>query len=249
MTHTRPGLVWLTILLYPLNMPAKNRTKEYAEDSYYHLYNRGVEKRSIFLDEQDYAVFLSYLKEYLSFRDEKALSDKLLDYSISYKERDNILKILRLNNFYDDITLLSYCLMPNHFHFFVKQKGALSIDKFMNSLCTRYTMYFNKKYKRVGSLYQGVYKAVMITKDEQFTYLSKYIHKQTYIHLGTKGQALRVSVQPSSYPEYLGKRKTEWIHPEEILANFSNTNPKLSYKSFVEEDNDFSPIQEKILEY
>lgn len=229
-------------------MPAKNRIKIYLEDSYYHLYNRGVEKRSIFLDEQDYGVFLSYLKEYLSSRDDKALSKRLADYSISYKERENILKILRLNNFYGEIILLAYCLMPNHFHFFLKQKSSLSIDKFMNSLCTRYTMYFNKKYKRVGALYQGVYKAVSIESDMQFVYLTKYIHKQTLIHLGTKGQALRGWKNLSSYPEYLGKRKTEWVHPEEVLSYFSKTNPKLTYKAFVEEKDNFSVIQNKILE-
>ena len=234
--------------VYTRHMPAKNRIKEYTEGGYYHLYNRGVEKRTIFLDEQDYRVFLSYLKEYLSFRDDKALSEKLTDYSISYKEREDILKILHLNNFYGEMIVLAYCLMPNHFHFFVKQKGAFSIDKFMNSLCTRYTMYFNKKYKRVGALYQGVYKAVSIKTNEQFIYLSKYIHKQAYLYLGTKGQALRGWEQPSSYPEYLGKRKTEWVHPEEVLSYFSKTNPKLTYKAFVEETDDFSVIQDKILE-
>ena len=229
-------------------MPARNSIKQYVENSYYHIYNRGVEKRRIFLEEQDYRVFLSYLKEYLSFRDQKTLSKKLADYSISYKERESILRILHLNNFYDEMTLMAYCLMPNHFHFFVKQRNALSIDKFMNSLCTRYTMYYNKKYKRDGALYQGVYKAVYIENDEQFIYLSKYIHKQSFIHLATKGDALGGWEQPSSYPEYLGKRKTEWIHPEEILSYFSKTNPKLTYKSFVEEKDVFSIIQNKVLE-
>ena len=229
-------------------MPARNRIKEYVENGYYHLYNRGVEKRLIFLDEQDYGVFLSYLEEYLSFRDEKTLSEKLSDYSISYKERGYILKILRLNNFYEEIALLAYCLMPNHFHFFIKQKAASTIDKFMNSLCTRYSMYFNRKYKRVGALYQGVYKAVSINNEGQFVYLSKYIHKQAYIHSGTKGQALRGWEQPSSYPEYLRKKKTEWVHPEELLNYFSKTNPKLSYKAFVEETDDFSIMENKILE-
>ena len=228
-------------------MPARNRIKEYIKNSYYHLYNRGVEKRVIFLDEQDYGVFLSYLKEYLSFRDEKTLSEILSDSSTSYKEKDHILRILQLNNFYEEIILLAYCLMPNHFHFFVKQRSNISIDKFMNSLCTRYTMYFNRKHKRVGSLYQGVYKAVTINTDEQFVYLSKYIHKQTLMLPGTKGQALRAWKHPSSYPEYLGKRKSEWVQPEEILSYFSKSNPKLSYKSFVEESDDFSVIQSKLL--
>src|SRR3989344_3327786 len=135
-------------------MPAKNSRKQYLENGYYHIYNRGVEKRIIFLDQQDYNVFLSYLKEYLTKRNEKELQEKLTDASIPWIEKDKILRQLRLNNFYNELVLLAYCLMPNHFHFFVKQKSPGTIDKFMNSLCTRYTMYFNKKYKRVGSLYQ-----------------------------------------------------------------------------------------------
>lgn len=234
-------------------MPSRNRIKQYAENSYYHIYNRGVEKRLIFLDEQDYAVFLSYLKTYLLPKNEMGLLEKLSDPNISYAEKDYILKLLRLNNFYGAITLLAYGLMPNHFHFFIKQKDSKSMDKFMQSLGTRYTMYFNRKYTRVGSLYQDTYKAVSIENDQQFIYLSKYIHKQTLIHqsaerIDPKGRTLQIQGQPSSYPEYLGKRRTEWVHPEKVLSFFSKTNPKLSYKAFVEEDNDFSPIQNKTLE-
>jgi len=231
-------------------MPARNRTKQYIENSYYHIYNRGVEKRSIFLDKQDYSVFLSYLKTYLMPKDGKALIQRFAEPDISPQEKDKILKLLRLNNFHNDITLLAYCLMPNHFHFFIKQKNALSIDKFMQSLGTRYTMYFNRKHKRVGFLYQDTYKAVLLENEYQFIYLSKYIHKQAVIHKGPtlQGRTLRDWEQPSSYPEYLGKRKTEWIHPEEVLSYFSKTNPKLSYKTFVEESDDFSVIQNKILE-
>lgn len=218
-------------------MPAKNSRKSYLENGYYHLYNRGVEKRQIFLDEQDYAVFLSYLKEYLLPKDEKKLREQLTNPDISYRERDKILKLLRLNNFADEISLLAYCLMPNHFHFFIKQKSANTIDIFMNSLGTRYTMYFNRKYDRVGSLYQGVYKAVLVSNESQFIYLTKYIHQQA---LASQGEALQG--QPSSYEEYLGKRRTEWIKPEEVLAYFSTTSPSLSYESFVKEETDFTII-------
>jgi len=235
-------------------MPAKNRTKQYVENGYYHIYNRGVEKRTIFVDEQDYAVFLSYLRDYLIPKDKIELQKKLSNPDISYKEKDKILKLLRLNNFYGEITVLAYCLMLNHFHFFLKQKSLTSINQFLQSLCTRYTMYFNKKYRRVGSLYQDIYKAVSIETEEQFIYLSKYIHKQALFHesptapVASQGWSLRSWKQPSSYPEYLGKRKTQWIHPEEVLSYFSKTNPKLTYKTFIEEKDDFSIIQNKILE-
>lgn len=231
-------------------MPAKNALKLYVENSYYHLYNRGVEKRSIFQDEQDYVVFLSYLKQYLLPKDEKYLTSIISNQSSSSKEKDDALRLLRLNNFSTEITLLAYCLMFNHFHLLIKQKSAGSIDRFMNSICTRYTMYFNKKYKRVGPLYQGVYKAVMVETEEQLLHLSKYIHQQA---LGTKGEALKGSPKlyekrPCSYSEYRGFRETEWIHPEEILAYFSKTNPRLSYETFMAEEDDLEKIGKLTLE-
>lgn len=221
-------------------MPARNSRKQYVENSFYHLYNRGVEKRVIFLNQQDYNVFLLYLTQYLLPKDEKELSQRLSDPLLSYKEKAQVAKLLRLNNFSNEIKLLAYCLMPNHFHFFVQQKSSGSIDKFMNSLCTRYTMYFNAKYKRVGSLYQGVYKAVLIAHEEQFLHLSRYIHQQA---IGKKGKN-----QPSSLSDYLEKTTTEWIRPEETLNYFNKTNPTLSYESFMNQDDDTSLIQDLILD-
>ena len=201
-------------------MPGKNTVKQYLENGYYHIYNRGVEKREIFLDKQDYAVFLSYLKEYLSPKDEKKLMERLSKPDITYQEKDKIIKSLRMNNFYDDISLYSYCLMLNHFHLLIKQSKAESIHYFLKSICTRYAMYFNRKYKRTGHLFQGIYKAVLVTSDEQLLYLTRYIHKQA---LNLQLDTLQTQeVQPSSYGEYLGLRKTPWIKSEEILKYFSN---------------------------
>lgn len=226
-------------------MPARNIIKQYLENGYYHLYNRGVEKRVTFLDEQDYGVFLSYLKEYLLPKDLKGLNERLADPTISAKERDKILKQLRLNNFADEITLLAYCLMPNHFHLFIKQKSSSTIDKFMQSIGTRYTMYFNRKYKRVGSLFQAVYKAALVTNEQHFIYLSKYIHQQA---LALPGETLEAKDQPSSYGKYLDLYHAPWIKPEEILSYFSKTNPSLSYQAFVEETEDIGPIEDITLE-
>lgn len=224
-------------------MPSKNSTKVYVKSGCYHIYNRGVEKRLIFLDKQDYGVFLSYLKEYLLPKDEKGLSQILADVNVAWTEKEKALKLLRLNNFSNEIALFAYCLMPNHFHFLLKQSKANSIDKLMNSLGTRYTMYFNRKYKRVGGLYQDVYKAVLVQTDEQLIHLSCYIHKQS---LSPQGDALQN--QPSSYPEYIGLRKTEWVQPYEILSFFQKTSPEKSYENFVLEREDNISIQNLVIE-
>lgn len=230
-------------MVFYFKVPARNSIKQYTENGYYHIYNRGVEKRTIFQDEQDYGVFLGYLKEYLTPKDEKGLQAKLADLEIPWSEKDKVLKLLHLNNFSEEIMLLAYCLMPNHFHFLVKQRSLDSIDKFMQSIGTRYTMYFNKKYKRVGSLFQAVYKAVLVTSDEQFLHLTRYIHKQALI---LQGETLQK--QPSSYLDYLGLRKTEWAKPNEVLNYFSKNNPNLSYQAFVRQEIDITFFKDVIIE-
>ena len=103
-------------------MPGKNSIKVYGDDCYYHVYNRGVNKRKIFKDKQDYSVFLGYLKEYLLPRDQERLLKIAADASSKYKERETAKKQLQLNNFCERVFLIAYCLMPNHFHFLIKQK-------------------------------------------------------------------------------------------------------------------------------
>ncbi len=212
-------------------MAAKNSVKDFVPGGIYHIYNRGVEKRIIFLDDQDRAVFLSYLKTYLLPKDEKALHGVLANSNSSYKEKDLALKALKLNNFADSMTLLSYCLMPNHFHFLVKQTDADTIDRFMNSFGVRYSMYFNRKYRRVGPLFQGIYKAVLVTTDEQLLHLSRYIHRNP-IALASQDTLLR-GYSYSSYPQYLGLNHAAWVHPEDILAYFSKSQHQ-GYQKFVE---------------
>lgn len=212
-------------------MPAKNRIKQYVENGYYHIYNRGVEKRVVFADAQDYAVFLSYIKTYLTAKDTQSLKDVLANESANSKEKDVALKLLRMNNFFEDLTLLSYCLMPNHFHFLVHQKEPDTIDRFMNSLGTRYSMYFNRKYKRVGPLFQGLYKAVLITSDEHLIHVSRYIHRNP----ASQGPALQKNTY-SSYGDYLGIKKTSWVDKNGILSlPYFAKQGISSYRSFVED--------------
>lgn len=202
-------------------MPSKHSKKPYLPDCYYHVYNRGVEKRDIFLDDADYETFLSFLSEYLSPKATNELTTQLLNPSLYAYEKAAIRNKLKRNNFANQLQLLSYCFMPNHFHLLIKQTEASSIDTFMNSLATRYTMYFNRKYKRVGPLYQGVYKAAPLTSMKQVLFLSRYIHKQAY------------RTQPCSYSAYNQASTTPWIQTNEVLTYFATLYPKLSYDAFI----------------
>lgn len=222
-------------------MPGKNSLKIYGEDCYYHVYNRGVNKRKIFKDKQDYSVFLSYLKGYLLPCDREKFMQILTNASSTANEKELAKKQLRLNNFFDRVFLIAYCLMPNHFHFLIKQKDIQGMELMMRSLMTRYTMYFNKRHGRVGTLFQSSYKAVLIESDAQLLHISRYIHLNPVSWNISKGVSIfdQITSQPSSYPVYLGKIKQDWVKTEIILSNFSQSGFS-SYQSFVElRDNDY----------
>ncbi len=224
-------------------MAAKNSIKEYVSKSFYHIYNRGVEKRDIFLDQQDFSVFLSYLKTYLEPKDEIELRAVLASEESSYAEKSKTLKLINLKNFYQDINIHCYALLPNHFHFLLWQDSADGIDRFMNALGVRYSVYFNHKYHRVGPLFQGVYKAVMVTSDEQLLHLSRYIHLNPFQWLEyplNKRQEIHL---PSSLPEYLKERQTAWIKTEQIIEYFSKSNQGTSsYLQFLQDASDSESV-------
>ncbi len=209
-------------------MPSKNTVKIYLENGYYHIYNRGVEKREIFLDEQDCSVFLYYIRMYLSPIEE-------LQKSIQPGTR--ILRFIPLN-LSNEIDLISFALMPNHIHLQLKQISKDGITKFMRRLSTSYAMYFNKKYKRVGPLFQGIFKAVNIESDEYLLHLSRYIHLNSMSLMESKKRINFLDF--SSYPYYLRSKEASWIKPSEVLNYFNNARKPnikdiLSYQSFVED--------------
>ncbi|MFO0971416.1 MAG: transposase [Candidatus Saccharimonadales bacterium] len=200
-------------------MPSRNVIKEFAPGQYYHIYNRGVAKLPIFLDAQDKHVFLKILRRHLDPHDKS-----LRDDGVVYRK------------FNTDIELLCYCLMGNHFHllFYVKEDGdpnALSV--FMQSAMTAYTMYFNKRHKRVGALFQGVFKASRITNENYLTHITRYIHinpqtYKTYAH--------------SSIGYYLGQKRSSWLNQDRVLAIFEGED----YSSFLEDYEEQKLIMEEI---
>ena len=199
-------------------MPAINVVKYYEDNGCYHVYNRGVEKREIFLDHQDYVVFLSYLKDYLCPDDVPTIK---------------IFPSRKLKNYFESIRLLSYCLMPNHFHLQIRQTSRMAMSCFMRSLLTRYSMYFNRKYRRVGGLFQGSYKAVMITFEDQLVYLTRYIHRNPSPD-DTSGRNLEVlrRYRYSSLVNYLGEIRQPWVKCDEILEIVSRLEVSSNYEGF-----------------
>lgn len=151
------------------------------------------------------------------------------------------------------MSLLCFCLLPNHFHFLLKPDSEVSIVKFMNSLQLGYAKYFNTKYERVGPLFQGRFKAKLIESEEYLLQLSKYIHCNPAIStFRQKVPALNsfTTYPYSSYQNYLGENRWSFVETENILSYFVKNNPMLSYKSFVEETkSDLSILAPFVIEF
>lgn len=194
----------------------------FVNDYYYHVYNRGVEKRTIFNNRWDYSRFLDLLGYYRNFPQPIKFSDF----------RRGMRKLQPIQNQKELITIYAYCLMPNHFHLLLKQENNQGITKFLKQITNSYTRYFNTKYDRIGPLLQGTFKAKLIETDEYLLQLSKYIHKNP-IKLSNWNHE---HYHYSSYKYYLSKVKHPFCNTSFILSYFSRKKPSLNYQSFVEEN-------------
>ena len=143
------------------------RDFKFTNNEFYHIYNRGVEKRLIFNQQRDYYRFISCLFE---FNNTMPSNNHSYYFNLKSKERAN------MNNDTSLIEIMAFCLMPNHFHLLIKQIVDGGITNFMRKLGTGYTNYFNLKYERVGPLFQGKFKAKHIDNDNYMFYLPHYIH-------------------------------------------------------------------------
>lgn len=172
-------------------MPSRNILKQYVSESYYHVYLRGASKTQIFQDKTDYEKFLSLFERYLS-KDPK-LSSNGIPYPHYYKQ----------------IELLAYCLMPTHFHLLIWQEDTKSIINFMRSLLTSYSRYYNLKYKRTGALFEGRYKASLISDDSYLVHISRYIHLNPRYWQNYKYSSLGYYFNSKDKPNYFKPAKIE----------------------------------------
>lgn len=140
----------------------------FANEHIYHIYNRGVEKRDIFLNTKDYLRFIANLYEFNDASPTFNFGRHHIQIPIEVR-----LQSARKN---PPVKLLAFCLMPNHFHLMIQQNSDGGITKFMRKLGTGYTNYFNIKYNRVGALFQGKFKSVLLEREAHFIHLPHYIH-------------------------------------------------------------------------
>ena len=150
------------------------RKPQFTNNEIYHIYNRGVEKRNIFLDDQDHFRFVHDLFEFNN-------KDQVLNVGYYFNSQSMEVE----PQYFEQrerkprkllVEILTFCLMPNHYHLLLRQKTEKGTIQFMQKLGTGYTMYFNQKNKRVGPLFQGRFKAIHINKQKYLDYLLYYIH-------------------------------------------------------------------------
>ena len=149
------------------------RKDHLVQGEIYHIYNRGVDKRDIFMDDEDRFRFIHDLFEFNDVNPSPNMNEilfnkkmKNMEVGLPYMREPR--KVL--------VEILAYCLMDNHFHMILRQKAENGITEFMRKLGTGYTNYFNQKYERSGSLFGGKFKSVCIKNDAHLMYLPVYIH-------------------------------------------------------------------------
>jgi len=209
-----------------------------APGEFYHLYNRGTEKRNIFSTQRDYDRFVSML--YISN------GSTPVHLQIQGLTLNELFSVERGEPLVD---IGAYCLMPNHFHLLVRENKEGGVGKFMQKLTTGYTMYFNKRHERTGSLFQGTYKSTHADEDRYLSYLISYIHlnpvkliepkwKETGIADRKRSKMHLEQYDYSSYLDYLGRERAE-----NAIIN------KEAFPEYFETPSDFKKCIEEWLSY
>jgi len=179
----------------------------FSQDLFYHVYNRGNRKQTIFEQPGDYLHFLQRLEDFKKIY---------------------------------PVELISFCLMPNHFHFLIKPKEPRAISQLISRLCNSHSRFYNIKYETVGGLFQGRFKDKSVEKDEYFVHLSRYIHLNPLKFLPNSTSQVEIiefleKYPWSSYREFVSGNYTLVDNPESLLSlgYFSHKDPQGSYRKFV----------------
>lgn len=202
-----------------------------APGEYYHLVNRGIDKKNIFLEERDYLRFLLLI---LYFQFSHQILTNLNRYVNNYVKH----RMFNIGSEGDHdqasrtVGLVAFCLMPNHFHLLIEDRKGQGISKYMQRTLNAYTKYFNTKYDHGGHIFQGPYRCVHIADNTQLLHTSAYIHRNPR-ELKDWFQK-EVEYPWSSLQDYLKKNRWGTLLQKEIIENQFKETPAHSYQSFIE---------------
>ncbi len=199
-----------------------------ATNCIYHVYNRGTDKREIFLDPSYYSRFISILKHCLTYNYPYSLLMRFLKTAESKTQKQQVFQRLETKRTEPLVEIISFCLMPNHYHLTLKQLSDKGISNFMQRIGNAYTKYFNILQDRSGRLFEATFKAVPVESEEQLIHLSRYQHINPYSLDLTPKELVNYSW--SSLPTYLGKKEPSFVNPEMVLSSFKDSK---SYLDFV----------------
>lgn len=189
----------------------------------YHVLNRGVDKRKIFMDEQDYFRFIHDLFE---FNDTKPINN--ISHSFKHQYYASAKHYVEQREFL--VEILAFCLMPNHYHLLIKPRFDDGVTKFIKRLNMGYARYFNEKYERKGALFEGRFKRIAVNNDAHFIHLPYYIHLNPLDLIMKEWRGGEISdykkainflenYRWSSFQDYIGKRNFPLVIQKEFLTN------------------------------
>ncbi len=204
------------------------RKTQFFGDQYYHMFNRGTEKRKIFLDDFDYRRFLLSMRFMNDEQD--GLMIRWRDHKKTYPNA-TVETFLRsdLRKRSPLVEIVCFSLLPNHYHFILKQLAKNGIEKFMQRIGIGYTMYFNKKYNRSGVLFQGKCKSSHIKTTHHLLYLSVYVNCNSEVH----GISDAKKYPWSSFQNFLNKSKSDICDGKAVWSHFKN---RKEYEDFAKEN-------------
>lgn len=191
------------------------RTTTFADGEFYHVYNRGTDKRDIFSDENDYARFFESMVEFNTLKPIGSIYEHSFQKKNQMVRREASLPIGSLASSEERlVSIVAYCLNTNHYHFILQQKSEKGVEKFMQRLGTGYTKYFNNKYERTGSLFQGTFKAIHIDSNPYLLHVSAYVNLNNRVH------QLGSLASKSSWVEYTQSGTVGICKKDDILGQF-----------------------------
>lgn len=190
----------------------------------YHVFNRGIAKQPTFTDLREHKRAIKIIDYYRL----DSPPVKLSRYLTLPKDAQDLVTS-RLQDLSELVEIYAFCLMPNHFHFLLKQIASNGISRFLAQFQNSYTRYFNTKHERDGALFLDQFKSVRVESEEQLTHVSRYIHLNPYSSFVVKTIEDTLNYPWSSLPEYISGQ-SKFCCTDLVLSQFKD---RESYKSFV----------------